>query len=130
MIGLIGTVSPAHFGRNHLAYHDFLEMIGIDFENSGMSDRALSPDDAAGDGIAQVKSPAPAIFQVGLNQLSGTLAARNTWLVRIFLLTLENGFTYSQTISPDGVTSKKRPFAPSQIRVFPLGWRCAPLMKF
>src|SRR5215831_18084940 len=69
-------------------------------------------------------------LQVGFNQLSGTLAARNTWLVRIFLLTLENGFTYSQTISPDGVTSKKRPFAPSQIRVFPLGWRCALLIKW
>jgi len=52
---LIGTVSPAHFGRNHLAYHDFLEMIGIDFENLGMSDRALSPDDAAGDGIARAR---------------------------------------------------------------------------
>ena len=62
------------------------------------------------------KVPASAILQVGLNQLSETLAARNTWLVRIFLLTLENGFTYSQTISPAGVTSKKRPFAPSQIR--------------
>src|SRR5215470_4006048 len=40
------------------------------------------------------------------------------------------GFTYSQTMSPDGVTSKIRPFAPSQINVLPFDCFCALLMKW
>jgi hypothetical protein len=39
----------------------------------------------------------------------------------------KTGFTYSQTISLLGVTSKKRPGAPSQISVLPLGSRWAPI---
>ena len=38
------------------------------------------------------------------------------------------GLTYSQTISPSGVTSNNRPHWPSQISVLPLDSRCAPLM--
>jgi hypothetical protein len=35
------------------------------------------------------------------------------------------GLTHSQTTSPAGVTSKKRPNQPSLMNVLPLGSRCA-----
>jgi hypothetical protein len=35
------------------------------------------------------------------------------------------GLRYCQTLVPAGVTSKKFPFVPSQISVFPFGRRCA-----
>lgn len=62
------------------------------------------------------------------SQVSGALAARNTVKSGTFGVIFPNGFTYSQTISPSGFTSKNRPFAPSQIRVFPFDSRCALLM--
>ena len=40
----------------------------------------------------------------------------------------KNGLMYSHTISPRRVTSNSLPCAPSQISVFPLGSRSAPLM--
>jgi hypothetical protein len=39
------------------------------------------------------------------------------------------GFMYSQTVSPDGVTSKNVPFQPLQISVLPLDRRVAPEMN-
>jgi hypothetical protein len=38
------------------------------------------------------------------------------------------GFTYSQTVWPAGVTSKRQPKAPSVINVLLFGRRCAPEM--
>ena len=43
-----------------------------------------------------------------------------------FGVAVVNGFVYSQTVSPSGVTSKKRPWTPSQISVWPFASRCAP----
>src|SRR5262245_27669920 len=62
------------------------------------------------------------------SQFSATFAARKIVELGIFGVRFGDGFTYSQTISPAGVTSKIRPFEPSQIRVFPLGCRWIPLM--
>ncbi len=39
-----------------------------------------------------------------------------------------NGFTYSQTVSPSGVTSKNYPSPPLQMSVLPLSSRWAPEM--
>ena len=39
------------------------------------------------------------------------------------------GLMYSHTISPLGVTWKKRPFMPSSMNVLPFGSRSALLMK-
>src|SRR5262249_23795234 len=41
----------------------------------------------------------------------------------------KKGFTYSQTISPSLVTSKKRPKEDSVINVLPFGSRCAQPMR-
>jgi hypothetical protein len=41
----------------------------------------------------------------------------------------EKGLWYSQTVSPPGVTSKKRPEGPEQMKVFPVRRRWAPDRK-
>src|SRR5437879_4653879 len=55
------------------------------------------------------------------SQVSATFAARKIVALGIFGVRFGNGLMYSQTISPAGVTSKMRPFEPSQMSVFPLG---------
>src|SRR4029434_10370017 len=51
--------------------------------------------------------------------------ARKTRLFSPFGPWLKYGLTYSQTNSPSGVTSKRRPKSDSQIKVLPFGNRCA-----
>ena len=55
------------------------------------------------------------------SQVSGTFAARKIVAFGILGVRFGNGFTYSQTISSAEVTSKMRPFEPSQMSVFPMG---------